>query len=65
MKEILTDEIGMASLVLGGGRVTKDSKIDLSVGIIIHKNWEIRLQRMSLPPCMPMMMTRERKPKRG
>lgn len=37
VKEILTDEIGMASLVLGGGRVTKDSKIDLSVGIIIHK----------------------------
>lgn len=37
VKEIFTDEIGMASLVLGGGRVTKDSKIDLSVGIIIHK----------------------------
>lgn len=35
--EILTDEIGMASVVLGGGRVTKESKIDLSVGIIIHK----------------------------
>ena len=27
----------MASLLLGGGRATKDSKIDLSVGIIIHK----------------------------
>ena len=27
----------MASLVLGGGRATKDSKIDLSVGIIINK----------------------------
>jgi pyrimidine-nucleoside phosphorylase len=37
VKEIRTDEIGMASLILGGGRVTKDSKIDLSVGIIIHK----------------------------
>lgn len=37
VSEILTDEIGMASLVLGGGRTTKDSKIDLSVGIIINK----------------------------
>lgn len=35
--EIRTDEVGMASLLLGGGRATKDSKIDLSVGIIIHK----------------------------
>ncbi|TAH72834.1 MAG: pyrimidine-nucleoside phosphorylase [Anaerolineaceae bacterium] len=37
VSEIKTDEIGMASLLLGGGRITKDSKIDLSVGIIIHK----------------------------
>jgi pyrimidine-nucleoside phosphorylase len=35
--EILTDEIGMTSLVLGGGRETKESEIDLSVGIKIHK----------------------------
>lgn len=35
--QIFTDEIGMASLILGGGRSTKDSKIDLSVGIKIHK----------------------------
>ncbi|CRZ34294.1 thymidine phosphorylase [Herbinix hemicellulosilytica] len=35
--DIRTDEIGMASVVLGGGRVTKDSTIDLSVGIVIHK----------------------------
>ena len=34
---IVTDEIGMTSLVLGGGRETKDSIIDLSVGIYIHK----------------------------
>lgn len=37
VKEIKTDQVGMASLVLGGGRETKDSKIDLSVGLIIHK----------------------------
>lgn len=34
---IHTDEIGMVSLILGGGRQTKDSIIDLSVGIQIHK----------------------------
>lgn len=34
---IITDEIGMTSLILGGGRETKDSIIDLSVGIRIHK----------------------------
>jgi len=36
---IITDEIGMTSLILGGGRETKDSKIDLSVGIRIHKKF--------------------------
>ncbi len=34
---IITDEIGMTSLVLGGGRETKDSEIDLAVGIEIVK----------------------------
>lgn len=34
---IHTDEIGMTSLVLGGGRETKESEIDLSVGMIIEK----------------------------
>lgn len=34
---IRTDEIGMVSLTLGGGRETKESVIDLSVGLILHK----------------------------
>lgn len=34
---IHTDEVGMTSLTLGGGRERKDSQIDLSVGIHIHK----------------------------
>jgi pyrimidine-nucleoside phosphorylase len=34
---IRTDEVGMTSLILGGGRETKESAIDLSVGIKIHK----------------------------
>jgi pyrimidine-nucleoside phosphorylase len=34
---IVCDEIGMCSLVLGGGRETKESDIDLSVGLVINK----------------------------
>lgn len=34
---ILSDEIGTASMLLGGGRQTKDSVIDLSVGIVLKK----------------------------
>ncbi len=34
---IHTDEVGMTSLILGGGRETKESVIDLSVGVKIHK----------------------------
>lgn len=37
VSHIQTDEIGMVSLILGGGREAKDSIIDLSVGIRIHK----------------------------
>lgn len=32
------EEVGMASLLLGGGRQTKDSVIDLSVGMILYKH---------------------------
>ncbi len=34
---IQTEEVGMTSLILGGGRETKDSSIDLTVGIRLHK----------------------------
>ncbi len=37
MAKCNTSEVGMASLILGGGRVTKDSSIDLTVGIHIKK----------------------------
>ncbi len=37
VSNIVTDEIGMTSLILGGGRETKDSIIDLGVGIRINK----------------------------
>jgi len=34
---IETEEIGFAAMMLGGGRETKDSIIDLKVGFIVHK----------------------------
>ena len=37
MSHIDCDEIGICSLMLGGGRETKESVIDLSVGLVLHK----------------------------
>ncbi|MBR1852354.1 MAG: pyrimidine-nucleoside phosphorylase [Lachnospiraceae bacterium] len=37
VQHIACDEIGVCSLILGGGRETKESKIDLSVGLILEK----------------------------
>ena len=34
---ILAEDIGIACMTLGGGRETKESAIDLSVGIILEK----------------------------
>ena len=37
MHRILAENIGIACMTLGGGRETKDSVIDLSVGIYLKK----------------------------
>ena len=37
IQSIRADEIGVCSLLLGGGRETKESQIDLSVGIVLMK----------------------------
>ena len=37
VSEIAADDIGMISLHLGGGRATKESVIDLSVGLLLKK----------------------------
>ncbi len=37
IEKIETEEIGIVSAILGGGRETKESKIDLSVGVVMHK----------------------------
>lgn len=37
VQRILAEEVGLASLILGGGRLTKEDAIDLSVGILLEK----------------------------
>ena len=37
IQKIICDEIGICSLILGGGRETKESTIDLTVGLVLHK----------------------------
>lgn len=37
VERIQCDEIGICSLILGGGRETKESEIDLSVGLVLKK----------------------------
>lgn len=37
IEKIVCDEIGICSLILGGGRETKESTIDLSVGLVLCK----------------------------
>lgn len=37
IRRIRCDEVGICSLILGGGRETKESSIDLSVGVLLQK----------------------------
>ena len=37
LSRIVCDEVGICSLILGGGRETKESEIDLSVGLVLCK----------------------------
>lgn len=37
ISRMLADEIGVASMILGAGRATKEDVIDLAVGLVLHK----------------------------
>ncbi|PLR99812.1 pyrimidine-nucleoside phosphorylase [Bacillus sp. T33-2] len=37
VSEIVADEVGTAAMLLGAGRATKESEIDLAVGLVLHK----------------------------
>ncbi|MCH5586621.1 pyrimidine-nucleoside phosphorylase [Shimazuella sp. AN120528] len=37
VSNIVADEIGIAAMLLGAGRATKEDEIDLAVGLVLHK----------------------------
>ena len=37
VRRIEAEQVGLVSMHLGGGRATKDSEIDLSMGLVLHK----------------------------
>lgn len=47
-----TEKCGMASVILGAGRETKDSPVDLSAGILLHKKTGDRIARGDLLATM-------------
>jgi pyrimidine-nucleoside phosphorylase len=42
---IRAEDIGTAAMILGAGRATKDSPIDLSVGLVLHKKIGDRIRK--------------------
>jgi pyrimidine-nucleoside phosphorylase len=45
VKEMVADEIGTAAMILGAGRATKESTIDLAVGLMLRKKIGDRVQK--------------------
>ncbi|MCD8375269.1 MAG: thymidine phosphorylase [Oscillospiraceae bacterium] len=45
VNHIQADAVGLVNLHLGGGRATKESVIDLSVGLVLHKKVGDRVER--------------------
>lgn len=45
VSQIIANEIGIAASMLGAGRVTKDSEIDLAVGLVLNKKVGDRVQK--------------------
>jgi pyrimidine-nucleoside phosphorylase len=43
--EIIADEVGTAAMLLGAGRATKESTIDLAVGLILKKKIGDQVQK--------------------
>jgi pyrimidine-nucleoside phosphorylase len=42
---MIADEIGVAAMMLGAGRATKEDQIDFAVGIVLHKKVGDRIER--------------------
>ena len=45
LSHIECEKVGLISMHLGGGRATKESKIDLSVGLVLHKKVGDRVEK--------------------
>jgi pyrimidine-nucleoside phosphorylase len=45
LKEMVADEIGTAAMILGAGRATKESIIDLAVGLMLRKKIGDKVQK--------------------
>jgi pyrimidine-nucleoside phosphorylase len=45
VKEMVADEIGTAAMLLGAGRATKESSIDLAVGLMLRKKIGEKVQK--------------------
>lgn len=45
VSEIVADQIGVAAMLLGAGRATKEDKIDLAVGIMLRKKVGDRVEK--------------------
>lgn len=45
VSEIIADKIGIAASILGAGRTTKESEIDLAVGLVLHKKIGDRVKK--------------------
>ncbi len=45
VSEIIADEIGTAAMLLGAGRATKESEIDLAVGLVLRKKIGDRVEK--------------------
>ena len=42
MTELVSNDIGVASMMLGAGRLTKEDDIELAVGIVLNKKLVIK-----------------------
>ena len=45
VRHIMAERVGLVSMHLGGGRVTKEDVIDLSVGVVLHKKVGDRVEQ--------------------
>lgn len=55
LQKIVCDEVGICSLLLGGGREKKEDTIDPAVGLVLHKKGIKCRREKALPRFMPMI----------